>query len=124
MDDAQRAQILAGSGYVTGALGALAPRLISKAFGLRDDSGEFTAAVRMMSLRNVALGAAMTMVADDDERRKKFFTIAAAMFAADTVTALVSAVTGKVSARTALTLGTTTAVLGGIAAAGAAGTSG
>ena len=121
MDDAQRAQILAGVGYATGVAGAVAPRLMAKVFGIRSTGGELESTLRMMSLRNVALGAAMSAVADDERHRKRFFTIAAAMFAADTVSAVVGAATGKVSPRTASMLGLTTAGLAAIAAGGAAG---
>ena len=118
MDDAQRAQILSGAGYATGALGALAPRLTARLFGLQADSGETEASIRMMSFRNVALAAVMGLVADDDRLRKQFFGVAAVMFAADTAAAVLAAATHKVPARTAVMLGGTTAALGVIAAGG------
>ena len=121
MDDTQRAQVLAGAGYVTGVAGALAPRLLARTFGIRDSSGALEATVRMMSLRNVALAAATSVVADDEQRRKRFFTIAAAMFAADTMAAVFNGVKGKVPARTAVMLGATTGVLAVVAATGATG---
>ena len=121
MDDARRAQILAGVGYASGVVGTVAPQLTAKVFGLRSTSGELQSTVRMMSMRNVALGAVMSSVADDEAHRKRFFTIAAAMFAADTVATLVAAATGKVSPRTASMLGLATGALAALAAAGATG---
>src|SRR5690349_20008561 len=102
MDDVQRAQVLMGVGYLTGAAGALAPAGLGKLFGIRESSGEFQSVVRMMSFRNVALAAALTAVVDDEPRRKRFFTIAAAMFAADTAATVAAVIKGRVSVRTAL----------------------
>ena len=121
MDDAQRAQVLMGAGYVFGASGALAPGVVSRLFGIKDSSGEMQSTVRMMSFRNVALAAVLTGVADDEAARKRFFTIGAALFAADTVATILAAVKGKVSPRTAVMLGGTTAALAAVAATGATG---
>ena len=119
MDDAQRALILAGAGYTTGVAGAIAPRLMARAFGIRDVSGEFESTLRMMSFRNIALAQVVTMVGDNERLRKRFFAIGAAMFAADTVFTVVSAASGKVSRKTALMLAGTTGALAAVAAAGA-----
>lgn len=119
MDDAQRVQILGGAGYAFGALGVLAPGLLTKSFGMRDDSDELKSTVRAMSFRNIALAQVLSMVADDERLLKRFMGIGTAMFAADTVFAIISAIGGKVSARTGLMLATTTGALAVVAAGGA-----
>jgi hypothetical protein len=121
VDDVQRAQVLSAVGYATGVAGGVAPGLVAKVFGITTNGGEFESTVRMMSFRNVALAAVMSAVSDDEVQRKRFFKIAAAMFAADTVTAAISAMTGKISPRTASMLGVTTAALAAIAASGSTG---
>lgn len=120
MDDQQRGTALMAAGYGFGAAGVLAPRLVASAFGMRDISDEYVALMRTFSTRNLALARAFQMVSHDDKMRKEFFTVAAAMFSADTVMAVVTAATGRTSKRGALSLGVVTAVLAAIAASGAA----
>lgn len=120
MNDQQRATALMATGYGFGAMGLAAPRAMSSTFGVNNVSDEYLALMRTFSLRNLALAQALRLVNDDDKLRKRFFTIAAAMFSADTVTALATASTGKIGWRTALTLAAVTATAAAIAASGAA----
>ena len=120
MDDQQRGTVLMAAGYGFGAVGLAAPKLMSAIFGVRNASDEYAAAMRMVAARNIALAQAFRLVSDDDKMRKRFFTVAASLFAADSATALLSALTGRITWRTALSLGATTGALAAIAAGGAA----
>ena len=120
MNDQQRATALMATGYGFGAVGLAAPRVMSSTFGVNNVSNEYLALMRTFSIRNIALAQALQLVNDDDNLRKRFFTIAAAMFAADTVTAFASASTGRIGWRPALSLAAVTAVATAIAASGAA----
>lgn len=120
MDDQNRSIALMAAGYGFGAAGLLAPRLVSSTFGMSDVSDEYVALLRMFSTRNLALAQALQSVNRDARMRKRLFTVAAAMFSADTAMAVATAASGRINWRTALSLGTTTAILAAIAASGAA----
>lgn len=120
MDDQQRATVLMAAGYGFGAAGMVAPKLVAKTFGLNDVSDEYAALMRGFSTRNLALAQVMQTVRGERELRKRFFIVAAAMFSFDTAVSLLTAATGRVGWRPALTLAVTTGGLAAIAASGAA----
>lgn len=121
MDDQQRIQILTAAGYAFGAAGVVAPGMLAKAFGMSAVSGELKLIVRGMSVRNVALAEALRTVGGDEKLRKRFYTVAAAMFAADAVGAVLGGATGKIPWRAALPEAVLTGALGALAGTGAAG---
>lgn len=118
MDQNRSKQILMGVGYGFGAAGALAPTAVLRTFGYRDASGEQEALMRAYSLRNIAL-ASVLQLTNDETQIKRFHSVAAGLFAADTISTLWAAVRGKTSWRATLSLMPISAGLAALAAAGA-----
>lgn len=120
MNEQQRTMALLGAGYGVGAAGLVAPKAVAAVFGMRDVSDNTVAVLRMLSTRNIALAGVLQLLGADDRLQKRFFALAAAMFSADTVTALLTAATGRTSWRSALSLAGVSGALAAISATGAA----
>lgn len=109
MSNTQLNNVLVGIGVGFGAAAVLAPRTLSRAYGIAGN-GETDGLTRLYGTRTAALGALAAMAPTDESRTAVTKTVAA-MSAVDTLYSVVSGLRGTVSARTAAQTALTTAAV-------------